>query len=407
MFEQFEASLNSENSRALKVSELTRYIKEVLEGGFTSLSLEGEISNFRPSSTGHWYFSLKDEDAVISAVLFRNRLQQVNCNPVDGMRVIVRGSLSVYEKRGTYQIVCESLEEAGQGRILQELEERKRRLAGEGLFSLEHKKTLPLLPRKIAVISSPTGAALRDILQVLKRRASGLDVVIVPVPVQGQEAGVKIARAVELADRLDLADVIIVARGGGSLEDLLPFSEEAVVRAIAACKTPVISAVGHEIDTSLSDLAADLRAPTPSAAAELVAASREDLYRRVMDNGHFIAGYWKNTLHNYRLRLNPYSSVRMEESFRGLLQPLMQELDDAKEDLLEAIEHYKDQKKSELKSAVLILESLSPWEILERGYAAIYKDGKVLGSAKKAQGNVQIRWKDGIKNAHIIEEKGV
>ncbi|MDY7030185.1 MAG: exodeoxyribonuclease VII large subunit, partial [Spirochaetota bacterium] len=221
-------------NRVFKVSEITTHIKELLESSFPAVSIEGELSNFRPASSGHWYFTLKDQDAVIQAVMFKYRSARVRFQPADGLKVIVRGNISVYAKRGNYQIICESMEKAGEGDILAMLEQRKRDLAAEGLFAPERKRPLPFFPRRIAVVTSPTGAAVRDILQVLGRRSSGLDVVILPAPVQGDEAGGKIAAQIRRANMLKLGDILIVGRGGGSLEDLLPFSEEEVVRAIAA-----------------------------------------------------------------------------------------------------------------------------------------------------------------------------
>ena len=267
--------------RIYTVGEITSLIKTTLEDGFPWISVQGEISNFRPSSTGHWYFSLKDAEAVISVVMFRGRLDGVRFAPVDGMLVKATGSVSVYARRGNYQLICESLIKAGEGDILAMLEARKQKLAAEGLFDLDRKKPLPLFPATVAVVTSPTGAAIRDILRILRRRNAGIDVVILPTPVQGDGADERIARAIEIANTHRLGDVIIVGRGGGSLEDLMPFSSEVVVRAIAGSRIPVISAVGHETDVTLSDLVADVRAPTPSAAAEIVAASRVELISRV------------------------------------------------------------------------------------------------------------------------------
>ena len=231
--------------------------------------MKGEISNFRPSSTGHIYFTLKDEHASISAVLFKGKSRYLSFNPKDGMKIRAKGSLSVYAQRGSYQIVIDSMEETGSGDILKLIEQRKRALAEEGLFDSERKQNIPYFPRCIGVVTSPTGAALRDVLQILNRRNPKVSVIILPCPVQGSDAGKIIAKQIEIANVHNLCDVLIVGRGGGSLEDLLPFSEEEVVRSIAASKIPVISAVGHEIDWALSDYAADVKSPTPSAAAEL------------------------------------------------------------------------------------------------------------------------------------------
>ncbi|MCL1818430.1 MAG: exodeoxyribonuclease VII large subunit, partial [Spirochaetaceae bacterium] len=263
------------------VSELTQEVRGLIEGGFPAVAVEGEISNFRPSSAGHLYFTLKDAGATLAAVMFQGRLRRLSFEPADGKKVVARGSLSVYPPKGGYQIICETLEAAGEGELLAKLEDLKRRLAAEGLFDNSRKKPLPLFPRKVAVITSPTGAAIRDILKVLGRRSAGLPVVVLPAPVQGEGAAALIAAQIRRANRYAMADVIIIGRGGGSLEDLLPFSDEELVRAVAASRIPLISAVGHEIDTALSDYAADFRAPTPSAAAEAVCAAREDLLGRV------------------------------------------------------------------------------------------------------------------------------
>src|SRR5271157_3684894 len=302
--------------RIYTVTEITQLIKGTLEEGFAWVTVEGEISNFRPSSAGHWYFSLKDADALISVVMFRGRLDGVRFAPADGTLVKAAGSVSVYARRGNYQLICESLIKSGEGDLLARLEEMKRRLAAEGLFDLDRKKPLPLYPSRVAVVTSPTGAAVRDILRVLRRRSAGVDVVIVPTPVQGEGAEERIARAIEIADRHRLGEVIIVGRGGGSLEDLMPFSSEIVVRAIASSRTPVISAVGHETDVTLSDLAADVRAPTPSAAAEMVAASRADLLARVHGMQDSMAAAMRQRTERVRLLMSPFASVNLERNVR-------------------------------------------------------------------------------------------
>jgi exodeoxyribonuclease VII large subunit len=254
----------------ITVGELTQLIKTTLEGSFYGLKVTGEISNFRPASTGHWFFALKDKDAVIGAVMFKNALWRVGFIPKDGDKVTVTGSIDVYPPRGTYQIKCDSMVITGNGEILALLEERKRQFDALGYFATEHKIPLPPYPKKVGIVTSPTGAALQDILQILERRAPSLDVVILPAIVQGEGAASTIAERIAEANLFALCDVLIVARGGGSIEDLLPFSEPCVVKAVYDSEIPVVSGVGHEIDWALCDYAADLRAPTPSAAAELV-----------------------------------------------------------------------------------------------------------------------------------------
>lgn len=358
-------------NRVFKVSEITTHIKDLLESSFPAVSIEGELSNFRPASSGHWYFTLKDQDAVIQAVMFKYRSARVRFQPADGLKVIVRGNISVYAKRGNYQIICESMEKAGEGDILAMLEQRKRDLAAEGLFAPERKRPLPFFPRRIAVVTSPTGAAVRDILQVLGRRSSGLDVVILPAPVQGDEAGGKIAAQIHRANMLNLGDVLIVGRGGGSLEDLLPFSEEEVVRAIAASEIPVISAVGHEIDISLSDLAADLRAPTPSAAAEVVSRSREELAERVKRLHEEILSQVRNKVDRIRLLLQQFTPENLENRFRQVMQPYQLRLDDCKEQVLRSMQDLLLRSRHKVELLKGALEANSPKAVMARGYAVV------------------------------------
>lgn len=269
--------------RVLTVSELTRQIKDHLEAAFAGIWVEGEISNLRVPGSGHVYFTLKDEEAQIRAVLFRNRLRRLRFEPQDGLQVLAFGALEVYGAKGDYQLVCEILEPKGVGALQLAFEQLKTRLAGEGLFDPGRKRPLPLLPRRIGLVTSPTGAAVRDILKILGRRFADVHVVIYPVRVQGAEAAGEIVEAIQELNRLGGLDVLILARGGGSLEDLWAFNEEAVARAIAASKIPVVSAVGHETDVTIADFVADLRAPTPSAAAELVVQEKAALVARLAD----------------------------------------------------------------------------------------------------------------------------
>jgi len=360
--------------RIYTVSEITQLIKATLEDGFPWITVKGEISNFRPSSTGHWYFSLKDVDAVISAVMFRNRIDGVRFPPADGMVVKATGSVSVYAKRGSYQLICESLVKAGEGDILALLEELKQKLAAEGLFDADRKKNLPLFPSRIAVVTSPTGAAVRDILRILRRRNAGIDVVIIPTPVQGEGADERIARAIELANRHALGEVIIIGRGGGSLEDLLPFSSERVVRAIAASQLPVISAVGHETDVTLSDFAADIRAPTPSAAAELVAAPRAELLARVGGLRSMLERDMRQRLEKVRLLLGQFAASNLERNVRIFLQPVAQRVDYAADALLQGFRAMALGCRHRFELASRELASYSPLAILSRGYAVVTHD---------------------------------
>ena len=265
---------------ALTVSELTYRIKDLLEGEFPDLWVRGEISNFKRHSSGHWYFTLKDAHAQLSCVCFRLQNRLIRFRPEDGLEVYARGRLSVYEKRGEYRLLVDYMEPVGVGSLQLAFEQLKARLAAEGLFDPERKRPLPLMPRKIGVITSPTGAVIRDILRILKRRNRGIDVLIFPVRVQGDGAAEEIAEAIRILNRRDDLDVLIVGRGGGSIEDLWAFNEEVVARAIFHSRIPIISAVGHETDFTIADFVADVRAPTPSAAAEMVAARRDELIER-------------------------------------------------------------------------------------------------------------------------------
>jgi exodeoxyribonuclease VII large subunit len=273
--------LTDPGRRVLTVSELTRAVKDTLEGRFGGLWVEGEVSNLRVHTSGHVYFTLKDEEAQVRAVLFRSRVRRLRFEPADGLHVLAFGRLDVYAVRGEYQLVCEVLEPKGLGALQLAFEQLKTRLAAEGLFDPARKRPLPALPRRVGLVTSPTGAAVRDFLRVVTRRFAGLEVLVCPVRVQGETAAGEIAEAVRLLNRLGGLDVIVVARGGGSLEDLWAFNEEAVARAIATSKIPVISAVGHETDVTIADFVADLRAPTPSVAAELVVREKTELVRQL------------------------------------------------------------------------------------------------------------------------------
>jgi len=360
-----------ENTPKLTVSELTELIRCRLEEGFPSVTVEGELSNCRPASSGHLYFSLKDAGAKIDAVMFKNRLRSLTFEPKDGMLLRVRGSLSVYAPRGSYSIVCEEMEVAGSGDILAMLEERKRRLAAQGLFDDSRKKELPRFPATIGVVSSPTGAALRDILNILERRAAGVRVVVLPTPVQGSGAAEIIARRIEQANQWQLADVLIVGRGGGSLEDLLPFSEEIVVRAVAESKIPVVSAVGHEIDWALCDFAADVRAPTPSAAAELASGERAAIRETIAAMAEDFADVIRNRLERARLLLRPFNAEDLEYRFRAILQPRLIRFDDAKEALVANLAVLVEDRRKRLALAVTALEARSPQAIMERGFSMV------------------------------------
>ncbi|SIQ01589.1 Exodeoxyribonuclease VII large subunit [Alkalispirochaeta americana] len=362
--------MSDENwNSVLQVSQLTAAIKLTLEDRFPEVTVEGEISNFRPASSGHWYFSLKDDSAMIQCALFRGAASRVDFDPRDGDLVRVTASVSVYPPRGSYQLIIRRMSRAGQGRILALLEERKRRMASRGLF--DRARPLPYAPRSLAVVTSPGGAAIRDILQILQRRGARVDVRILPVAVQGAAAAEQIARMIGYANHHRLGEVILVTRGGGSLEDLLPFSEESVVLAIAASELPVISAVGHEIDWALSDFAADYRAPTPSAAAEVVCAGEEEILNRLRGAGKSMVREYLGRLEGLERRLERVSTEEIRYRYRNYVQPWYQRVDSARENLLGALQRRFDETHRRLAISRERVESSSPFIPLQRGYAIV------------------------------------
>jgi len=353
------------------VSELTMAIKSRLEEDFPSLSVEGEISNFHPSGAGHMYFTLKDSGAVISAALFRGRAARIEVKPHNGMQVVVTGKIDVYAPRGSYQIIVENIKPAGKGALLEALEKRKKTLAAEGLFDQDKKKPLPPYPRHVAVVTSPTGAAIRDILQVLSRRSAAPRVTILPALVQGAEAPGQIAAQIKRAEAYKLGDVIIIARGGGSLEDLMAFNEEEVVRAVAACPLPVISGVGHEIDISLADLAADVRAATPSAAAELVSDRSEDLLLRARGFRKEAAGLLFSRLDTAGRRLKKINPSELRLLAARRLEEAMRGSDEARGNLVQAAAERLQPLRRRLELAGRTLRDASPKAVMARGYARV------------------------------------
>jgi exodeoxyribonuclease VII large subunit len=314
--------------RVWKVSELTEQIGAILEGAFRDVSIEGEVSNYRPAQSGHLYFTLKDARSQIRCVCFRDQARLLKFRPEDGLHITVRGSLGVYETRGEYQIYVTQIEPVGLGALQLAFEQLKKQLQEEGLFAEARKKPLPILPRCIGVVTSPSGAAIRDILRVLKRRFANVHVQIYPVKVQGEGAAGEIAAALRHFNRVKFADVLIVARGGGSLEDLWAFNEEAVARAIAASAIPVITGVGHETDFTIADFVADMRAPTPSAAAEIVLRSRQEFERHIADCQRQLVHHARYLLSERRHRVRDLQTHRGFRQMELLLRRRHQEIDE-------------------------------------------------------------------------------
>ncbi len=437
------------------VSRLNREARGLIEAGFGTLWLEGEVSNFARPASGHWYFSLKDDAAQLRCAMFRNRNAGLGLLPRDGMQVLVRARVSLYEARGEFQLVVDHLEDAGEGELRRRLEQLKARLGAAGLFAADRKRPLPRLPAAIGVVTSPTGAALRDVLQVLGRRFPAAGVLLYPVPVQGDGAADRIAAAIRLASARNEVDVLVVTRGGGSLEDLWAFNEEAVARAIYECGVPVVSAIGHEVDVTIADLVADVRAPTPSAAAELIVPDAGEWLRTLDGTATRLAASWARRRDEWRqaldwgrrrlAQLHPAAlleqrSQRLDElggrlsaSLRGRVLLASHGLAARRAELLRespaarlaslarrmavlvaqlgpAASARLDSCGAALASAARALQATSPLATLERGYAVVTRlpDGRVLRDAADAPAgtDIEARFARGRLRARVTRNPG-
>jgi exodeoxyribonuclease VII large subunit len=391
------------NQKTFTVSELTKRIKGVLETSFTNLSVEGEISNFKRHSSGHLYFTLKDEGSQISAVMWRGRAANLFFTPQDGMKVIAGGKITLYEPQGKYQIDIFQLQPLGVGELQIAFERLKQKLAGEGLFDSEHKKSLPEYPERIGIITSPTGAALQDILNILNRRFPSLEVILNPVKVQGEGASSEIASAIKDFNKFGEIDVLIIGRGGGSLEDLWAFNEEIVARAIYNSKIPVISAVGHEIDFTIADFVADLRAPTPSAAAELVVKDKLDIFENIRNFCYTMEQDLENTIKSGKEKIASLISSYSFNRPKDLIQQSAQRIDELDRHLEQVINYKINILHERTKSLDKRLESLNPDSVLERGYSIIYRSEDIISRANKLKSgdDIRIRFHDGEKTAAV------
>jgi exodeoxyribonuclease VII large subunit len=376
--------------RILSVWELTSQIKDLLEASFPAVWVAGEVSNFARPQSGHCYLTLKDDRAQLRAALWRQAAARVRFDLCDGLQVICRGRLDVYAPRGSYQLIIEHIEPRGIGALELALRQLRERLAREGLFEAARKRPLPRFVRQIAVVTSPSGAAIRDFLEVLRRRWRGADVLVLPTRVQGEGAAAEIAAAVETANRLPLAiDCLVVTRGGGSLEDLWAFNEEVVVRAVHASRIPVISAIGHEIDVTLCDLVADVRALTPSEAAELVAPAAEDLLARLRQTRMRLAAAVRHRISSSRARLDGLAGSRPLRRPHERLAELARRLDELAGRASRALRQRLRLARRHLDQATARLEALSPLAVLGRGYSltARLADGQIVrDAAQLAQG---------------------
>ena len=437
------AASDARDSVVYNVEQLNTYIRQTLEGHVGVIWLQAEISNFKPHSSGHFYFSLKDSKAQISAIMFRGHNAKLKFKPHDGLEVIVRGRISVYEPRGTYNIVCETMEPVGAGALQKQFEQLKEKLKKEGLFEASRKKQIPPYPRHVAIVTSPTGAAIQDILNIMNRRARNVQITVVPALVQGAGAPTSICEGFLKAQKLG-ADVIIVGRGGGSIEDLWSFNDEKLARLIAASETPVISAVGHEIDFTICDFVADLRAPTPSAAAELVAKSSMEIVQKITQLERLLQNAMqkvlklksqslflnskrlvdpKKKLQDYAFR-NDELLTRLENAVKGNINNLRKDIQLLEKKLVsptEVIFRLKSKiEKSDMRLSKALqfklnnlmsqvtrnmakLDSLSPLAVVDRGYSIASAKNKVLKSVKdvKAGEVVDVRLADGHFSAEV------
>lgn len=397
MSQPFEEPLEAEDpthEAVWSVGQLTAQLKDLLESSFPAVWVSGEISNFSRPSSGHCYFTLKDDQAQIRAVMWRGTATKLKFDVHDGLEVVCFGAVDVYAPRGSYQLVVSKLEPKGIGALELALRKLKEKLAKEGLFDHERKRPLPRFPRRIAFVTSPTGAAVRDFLEVLRRRWSGADVLVVPTRVQGDGAAKEIAAAIAKVNALDLGvDVMVVGRGGGSLEDLWCFNEEPVVRAVAGSRIPVISAVGHEIDVTLCDLAADVRALTPSEAAELVLPAQAEIQAAVDERRRRLVAALRNKAITARQRLTQLGERRVFRAPTEWIRDRAQRLDDLSMRTARAMKHRLQLQRTKLDAWAGKLESLSPLGVLARGYSVTQRadDGTLVREVEQVRAGDLIR----------------
>lgn len=391
----------------ITVTDLNKYIKGRIDNDemLNNVLVKGEISNFKNHYTGHMYFTLKDENSLIKCVMFKTYTTHLSFMPKDGMKVIVLGGVSVFERDGVYQIYAKAMKEDGLGNLYVAYEELKNKLSNEGLFDEKYKKPIPFMPKTIGVLTSNTGAVIRDIINVSTRRNPNVNIRLYPVPVQGSGAGEKIAEGIEFMNKNKLADVLIIGRGGGSIEDLWPFNEEVVARAIFNSKIPIISAVGHETDFTIADFVADLRAPTPSAAAELAVANIDDVRETLKAYNN---RYKVSLKKKIELMKMSYEKCMTRQAFKNPTQKINEQymlIDMKVKSLQNSILLKIKEDKTKFVKEVAKLDALSPLKTLTRGYSIISKqDGKIAKEVKDlSQGEkVSIRLSDGSVDAQVL-----
>ncbi len=388
----------------LSVTELTSAIKTVLEGGFSSIMVQGELSNTRLHTSGHFYFTLKDAGAQVSGVMWRSRVGSLAFRPDDGMKVIVSGRISVYEVRGVYQIDAWSIKPLGVGELQLAFEKLKQKLQAEGLFDLSRKRPVPSMPGRIGIVTSESGAALHDMLTILGRRFPSVEVIFRPAQVQGMGASADIAAALDALNAWGDVDVIIVGRGGGSLEDLWTFNEEEVARAIVRSHAPVISAVGHEVDFTIADFVADLRAPTPSAAAELVVPDRRAILDQVLNSWYTISKSMGTAIEDRKTGLSHLLASYAFTRPADLLHQYSQHIDDLQNNMSMLVNHRVSLLQERHGGVQRRLEALDPMLPLHRGFALVRKERAVVSRAQEltTDDDISIEFRDGIVRGTVL-----
>ena len=391
----------------ITVTDLNKYIKSKIDSDemLNNVLVKGEISNFKNHYTGHMYFTLKDENSLIKCVMFKTYTTHLSFMPKDGMKVIILGSVSVFERDGVYQVYAKAMKQDGLGSLYEAYEKLKAKLSSEGLFDESHKKKIPFMPKTIGVLTSNTGAVIRDIINVSTRRNPNVHIRLYPVPVQGAGAAEKIAEGIEFMNKNNLADVLIIGRGGGSLEDLWPFNEEIVARAIYNSKIPIISAVGHETDFTIADFVADLRAPTPSAAAELAVANIDDVKSTLFLYNTRYKNALKKKLQLMRLS---YEKCMARQAFKNPTQKINEQyivIDMKVKAMQNKIQLKLKEERTKFIKQVSKLDTLSPLKTLARGYSIVTdSSNKIIKSVKdlKENQNINIRLADGEKQAKVL-----
>ena len=394
------------NEKYLTVGAINRYIKYKLDNdeALQTVFVKGEISNFKAQSSGHVYFSIKDESGKINAIMFSSSAKKLNFIPADGVKVLIIGRISVYEATGGYQIYVSDMQEDGMGNLYIAFEKLKKQLQSEGLFDETHKKKIPKYPSKIGVITANTGAAIKDILSTIKRRYKIAEVILFPSLVQGENAASDIVRNIKLASNYDL-DVLIVGRGGGSIEDLWPFNEEIVARAIYECPIPIISAVGHEVDYTIADFVADLRAPTPTGAAEMAVPNMSDLVSHITQMKIRLNENIIKKINIEKLRLDSFKNSYILKNPLIIYENKKQKLDMINEKINNIINLKIENNKNSLINLIDKLELVNPLNILKRGFSLTTKDDKIIKSVKNVNKSdiLDIRLNDGVIKANVEE----